>query len=146
MLRCVLSLATVLSLLSEVGRVSLLADPPPKCHCLIIRKDFFLLLSTVGGISTCYPVCVYYFFVLSISCALLTHCELCPLLHSTFVLPIMRNAVLTCSGVTALSGPPAFAIELYQSIALDSMAFLTSSMCIVLMFAFKAEASDMLFT
>jgi hypothetical protein len=53
---------------------------------------------------------------------------------------------MTSSGATALSGPLAFAIELYQSIALDSMAFLTSSMCILLIFAFKAEASDELFT
>jgi len=40
----------------EVGRVSLLADPPPKCQCLTIRNDFFLLTSTVGGVSTWYPV------------------------------------------------------------------------------------------
>jgi len=53
---------------------------------------------------------------------------------------------MTSSGATALSGPLAFAIELYHSITMDTMAFLTSSMCIVLMFAFMAEASDELFT
>jgi len=62
MLRCVTSLATVWSLGLEVARVSLLADPPPKCQCLTIRKDFFLLPSTVGGVSSCYSVCEYYFF------------------------------------------------------------------------------------
>jgi len=53
---------------------------------------------------------------------------------------------MTSSGATALSGPLAFAIEFYQSIAMDSMAFLSSRMCILLIFAFKAEASDELFT
>jgi len=62
MLRCVTSLATVWSLGLEVARVSLLADPPPKFQCLTIRKDFFLIPSTVGGVSTCYSVRVYYFF------------------------------------------------------------------------------------
>jgi hypothetical protein len=58
-LRCVTSLPTLWSPGLEAGTVSLLADPPPKCNWLIIRKYLFLLMSSVSGVCTCYSVLRY---------------------------------------------------------------------------------------
>jgi hypothetical protein len=108
--RCLISLSTESH---TEGRpvVSRYADLPIKCNTLTIRENIFFMF-TLGGESICYPVCGFWLvFCFFLSCVLVTHREIWPSPHTTCVSPINRNALMTSSGATSLSGPLVFAIE-----------------------------------